>query len=212
MSLNNQKEYWNRVADSKTFTHTVNFQLFESLVNKEICIIDYGCGYGRIVKQLIDLSYTNVTGFDTSFELIDRGKRGGNLPIYCIDEAHDLPLENGSADCILLFAVLTCIPSNQAQLELINILYSKLAIGGLLYVSDYYLQESLDEVKEYHYFNNDEDNFGVFSLDEGATFRHHTKAWIRQLFSKFSIISNDRIRVKTMNGSNADAFQMFLRK
>lgn len=212
MNVDNQKEYWNRVADGKTFTHPINYSLFESFVNKDSCIVDYGCGYGRIVKQLIDSGYKNVAGFDTSQELINRGKRDEDLPIYCIENPKSLPIKDGSADCIFLFAVLTCIPSNKGQTELVDILHSKLSDGGVLYVSDYYLQESSDEVKQYSCLKNDEENFGVFSLAEGATFRHHTKAWISQLFSRFANLSEETVKVKTMNGSEAEAFQLFLRK
>lgn len=212
MNIDDQREYWNRVADIKTFTHSINFHVFENVVNTDSRILDYGCGYGRIVKQLLDLGFSNVIGVDTSRELINRGKRSSDLPIYCIDNPVEIPVENNSVDCILLFAVLTCIPSNKGQTELIKILHSKLIDGGVLYISDYYLQPSSDEVNRYNYLNDEEDNYGVFTLPEGAIFRHHTREWIQNLVSDFSIVFENKIEVKTMNGSTAEAFQLLLRK
>jgi SAM-dependent methyltransferase len=197
---------------SKTFTHPVDIKLLETLLDKESIILDYGCGYGRIVKQLYDLGFINVIGFDTSGKLIDRGKRENDLPIFYIENPIDLPIENNSVDCILLFAVLTCIPSNNGQLELIKLISSKLKKGGILYISDYYLQDNSTEVNKYQYLNKDEENFGVFALEEGVTCRHHTKEWIMKLISSFTVLSEINIEVKTMNGNLAKAFQLLVQK
>ncbi len=55
MNIDNQTKYWNKVAYTKTFTHPVNLTLLSQLIKKDEKIVDYGCGYGRIVKQLTDL-------------------------------------------------------------------------------------------------------------------------------------------------------------
>lgn len=212
MSIDNQKEYWDEVAEVKTFTHPVDLDLFRQLVDKQVKILDFGCGYGRVVKLLIDAGYKDVIGFDTSRELINRGKNLDKLPLFHIENPSDLPVEDDSVDCILLFAVLTCIPSNQGQAKLFKLLRSKLKAGGLMYISDYYLQEASTETDRYGYLNEDKNNFGVFTLTEGVTFRHHTKEWISNLTKDLKILMEKPIQVLTMNGHLATGFQIIAQK
>jgi SAM-dependent methyltransferase len=212
MNIDNQKEYWNEVAESKTFTHPINIELINQFLNKQSIIIDFGCGYGRIVNELKDLGFQNVCGFDTSKELIARGKAENNLSLYHIENPKELLVEDNSVDCIILFAVLTCIPSNEGQINLINLLLSKLKNGGIIYISDYYLQEKSVEVERYEYLNGDENNFGVFKLPEGVTFRHHTKEWIKILMKDFEILTENPLIVKTMNGNIGNGFQIIGKK
>jgi len=212
MDINNQSSYWDSVADVKTFTHPVDVPLLSAHLRKDAVIADYGCGYGRVVQMLCDAGFTNVQGYDTSAELIARGKREGVTGLKHIVTPNDLPLLPATVDCILLFAVLTCIPGNDGQDALVKLLHSKLKPGGLLYVSDYYLQPASGEMERYESLNGDDMNYGVFSLPEGATFRHHTPEWIRELFADFSLVHDVRVPVRTMNGADAEAFQLLLRK
>jgi SAM-dependent methyltransferase len=208
MDLDNQKEYWDEVAEIKTFTHPIDLELIDLFLNKQSVIVDFGCGYGRIVKQLTDLGFENVSGFDTSKELIARGISENNLNLFHIENPTDLKLEDNSVDCIILFAVLTCIPSNAGQNSIINLLLSKLKKGGILYISDYYIQEKSVEVGRYEYLNGDPNNFGVFKLPEGAIFRHHTKEWIKTLTKDFEVLIENPLIVTTMNGNIANGFQI----
>lgn len=210
--MNENAKYWNKVANEKTFTHPLNISLLEKFVYKDSCIVDYGCGYGRIVDELNEIGFTNVQGFDFSIELINRGNKNGIENIFQIDSVTDLPIENNSVDCFLLFAVLTCIADNKSQMELIKILFSKLKAGGIIYISDYYLQTDSIEVERYQYLNNDKENLGVFLLPEGAMFRHHTQEWIKLLLKDFEIVNDNMIDVKTMNGNSAEAFQILAQK
>jgi len=111
-----------------------------------------------------------------------------------------------------LFAVLTCIPANEGQRQLVEILHQRLRPGGFLYISDYYLQDNTNEVKQYYSLQDDPDNYGVFSLPEGVVFRHHTKEWIKELLQDFEMVTEKMIPVTTMNGHTAEAFQLLARK
>lgn len=210
--VEDQRDYWNKVAHEKTFTHPLNVDVLKTYLPMDSFVSDYGCGYGRTVKELLSLGYPNVSGHDTSKELINRGRAEDHLPIYhmeCID-FWEVPEE--SLDGIILFAVLTCIPSNEGQKNLIEILYSKLKKGGILYISDYYLQHDPNNKKDYSFFNNDPNNYGVFSSSDGAILRHHTPEWIQQLLIPFKILQELEIDVFTMNGNSAKGFQMIVEK
>ncbi len=212
MSLTDQSAYWNKVSHSKTFTHPLNIDLLRTFVTPESLIVDYGCGYGRVVKMLKEAGCNKVTGFDTSIELVRRGIAEGCCELHHFTTLAELPLEDGSVDCFLLFAVMTCIPENAAQMALMKTLFSKLRSGGVIYISDYYLQPNSTEFVTYDTLNGDPDNYGVFSLPEGATFRHHTHEWIKKLVGAFAVVVENAVPVSTMNGAKAEAFQMILKK
>lgn len=211
-TIDNQKEYWNKVASVKTFTHPLDEKMLLNYITKKDKILDYGCGYGRIVKLLKETGFENVLGVDTSTELVNRGNTENQLTLQAINSVEEIAKLPNQFDCILVFAVLTCIPSNHGQRELINKLHSKLSDKGYLYISDYYLQDDVSEIGRYEYFNRDSENYGVFSLPEGATFRHHTQEWIKTLLASFRIVEEKRIDVKTMNGHSAKAFQLIAQK
>lgn len=206
--MERQQDYWNRVANEKTFTHPIDLELAGRYLARDARVVDYGCGYGRVVKEIEEAGYNNVTGFDTSEALIARGRAAGVLNINSIASVEELPVADGSVNMILLFAVLTCIPSNEEQRELIRLLRSKLGDRGVLYISDYYLQRGSTEMERYENLNGDKDNYGVFTLPEGATFRHHTREWIAELLADFKIMEERAIAVRTMNGHTAEAFQI----
>jgi len=212
MTLDNQYQYWDKVAAQKIFTHPIDIDMLLRYAGKDATILDYGCGYGRVVQLLLDEGFGNVGGCDTSAELINRGLQNGVAGLFHIDTPASLSVADGSVDCILLFAVLTCIPPNDAQRKLIQQLHSKLKPGGILYISDYYLQHDTTEVSRYEYLNNDPANYGVFTLPEGVTFRHHTREWVASLLSAFSIEEGHMVEVRTMNGHVAEAFQVIGRK
>ena len=212
MNIDNQVEYWNEVADKKEFTHPLDLQLIKKYFEKDNLILDYGCGYGRIVCQLMDQGFNNIIGFDTSSELIKRGTSTKNLPIHHIESFKELPIKNEKLDSVILFAILTCIPSNKGQKKLVKHLYSKLKHGGILYLSDYYLQKDSEEIERYEYLNGDSENYGVFTLNEGVTFRHHPKKWIIELLENFELVEEKNIEVVTMNGHKAEGFQIIVKK
>jgi hypothetical protein len=51
--------------------------------------------------------------------------------------------------------------------------------------------------------------YGVFDLREGATVRHHQRAWIDTLTKDYELLDLEEIQVHTMNGHPATAFQWF---
>ena len=212
-ALNNQKDYWDKVAGAKTFTHPLDPDILTGFFEKNFRILDYGCGYGRLASALYTDGFMSTTGVDTSAELIKRGKSlYPELNLIHISDVQALHKFETDFDAVLLFAVLTCIPGNEGQKQLIDILRKRLRKNGLIYISDYYLQESAGEAGRYNLLENDPDNYGVFSLPEGVVFRHHTKEWIKELLQDFDILSEKMIPVKTMNGSTAEAFQLLARK
>jgi len=211
-NIDNQHEYWDSVAWDKVFTHPINMELFKANVSIESRILDYGCGYGRTVRELSDSDYRNVVGVDSSPLMIERGHSiYPNLNLEVLLDTH-LPYDDGSFDAIILFAVLTCIPTNVGQKDLVKNLSRLLRPGGVIYISDYCLQADERNLQRYGKFAEEFGIYGVFRLPEGAVVRHHSLAWIKSLLFEFEMIDLSRIEVATMNGNPAEVFQYLGRK
>ena len=212
IDLNNQNQYWDSVAWEKTFTHPLDIDVFRDQVPTESRILDYGCGYGRTVNELLNHGYPNVVGIDSSCLMIERGHRMyPDLDLQVLP-ASGLPYPDESFDAVFLFAVLTCIPTDEGQRNLLNNLTRLLRPGGLLYLSDYYLQDDARNRERYERFATEFGVYGVFRLPEGTTVRHHSVEWIETLTSEFKVIHLSEMTVNTMNESLAKRFQCMGKK
>jgi len=113
--LDSQAAYWNGVAEEKTFTHALDVERFKRFVPLDADVLDFGCGYGRIGNTLHALGYRNVVGLDLSAKMIARGRTiypHIHLKTATPERWPGLP---ESFDMVILFAVLTCIPTNTGQ-------------------------------------------------------------------------------------------------
>jgi len=206
-SLENQTRYWDSVAYRKDFSHPLDVPLLCSAVSRAACILDYGCGYGRICQQLTEIGFPCVIGADPSLRMLQRGRQEHpHLNLHQIDSLQ-LPYKNETFDVVLLFAVLTCIPTNAGQTRVVQEISRVLRPGGLLYISDVLLQKDERNYSRYDEFAQEFDHYGVFRLPEGAVLRHHDLNWIKSLTSGFHQVALNRLTVTTMNGHSAMAFQ-----
>lgn len=210
--LDCQTEYWDRCAGEREFTHPLDFERFKRFVAPEAQILDYGCGYGRICWELHRNGYRNVIGVDSAENMIREGsRRFPDLDLRHV--THHPPLfSDESFEAILLFAVLTCIPSDDGQRRLIDSIARMLRRGGVLYVSDYFLQTNQRNRQRYVRFEPMFGTFGVFRLPDGAVLRHHTRAWIEQLLMRFRMMSLEETTAPTMHGNASAIFQYLGRK
>ncbi|MGR6973560.1 class I SAM-dependent methyltransferase [Streptomyces cynarae] len=211
--LGSQIEYWDSVGATKTFTHPVNLDWLEG-VNRNARVLDYGCGYGRVMAELSEHGFRDVSGVDLSPTLIARGRRlRPDLPFAVLETPPVVSCPSGSFDVVLLFAVLTCVPEDGAQRELVGELMRVLAPGGLLYISDVVLQDDeRNRVRYAAYGENSGAPYGVFAADDGAVFRHHDIADLHAVLSGFDLVDERRIDVVTMNGHRSQAVQLLARK
>jgi SAM-dependent methyltransferase len=120
-----------------------------------------------------------------------------------------LPFGDGTFDVVVLFAVLTCIPSDTGQTHLMAELRRVLRNGGLIHICDYPLQSDDRNRDRYRESADEFGTYGVFRLPDGGVVRHHDMAWIRSLTSQFAMVHLSEIPVRTMNGNAALAFRYF---
>ncbi len=209
VDLDRQLEYWNTEGPQKPFGHPLNLERLSQWLSPDSCILDFGCGYGRSLGELFKSGYRNLIGFDFSPAMIANARaRFPEIKFHEV-QSETLPLSDASADAALLFSVLTCVPTDDGQRALIGELHRVLRPGGLLYISDLWLQSDERNVTRYARDEAKYGRYGVFDLPEGVTVRHHDHEWIETLIKDFETIALDNIEVLTMNRNPAKAFQWF---
>jgi SAM-dependent methyltransferase len=207
-----QLDYWNQAAASKTFMHPLNIALLLEYVVHDACVVDYGCGYGRLCAKLHDAGFTRLLGVDFSEAMIARARQA--VPEAAFDVIRDtrLALPDRSVDAVLLFAVLTCVPARAAQQAIVDELSRVLRPGGIVYLSDYPLQCDERNIERYKKHATSDDGYGVFTTDDGAVVRHHASGWFDDVFRGFKRESNADVEVVTMNGHSSTGYQAIFRK
>jgi SAM-dependent methyltransferase len=211
--VDDQRPYWNEIGSRKTFTHPIERDWLARFVRPSDRILDYGCGYGRVFREFADVGYAHSTGIDFSAAAIVRG-RGPHpeLDLRVVDTL-PIPLEAGSFDVVLLFAVLTCIPDDDGQQAVTSECRRLLRENGLLYISDMPLQ-STDEYRA-RYARGAAARpgvYGVFETSDGAVVRHHDEARLESWMRGFELLVRRDIDVMTMNGTACKAVQLLASK
>lgn len=205
--LNSQTPYWDAVARTKTFTHPLDTEWLAT-VPPDAAVLDYGCGYGRLTEDLRALGFTDVTGVDTSAGMIDRARQEHPDSAFgVITHPPSVPYPDDSFDLVLLFAVLTCVPTDDAQRAIMSEIARVLRPGGLIYLSDIPLQEDPRSRDRYAKWAPTYTTVGVFETDDGAVCRHHTPEHFAELLADLDVIESRLVDVRTMNGNRTTASQ-----
>ncbi len=201
-----QKTYWDQAAAEKEFTTPFQQKAFCKFVHPNDYILDIGCGYGRTLNELQQLGYTNLHGMDFSSAMIRRGRtQFPSLDLRVMDKGI-IPLCDSSVDAVILFAVLTCIRSDDDQKTLMAEIRRILKPGGIVYVNDFLINTDVRNQKRYEQFEPVYHNYGVFALPEGAVCRHHKEKWIKELLHSFSEKEYAHLTFTTMNGHTSNGF------
>ncbi len=201
-----QEEYWNSVSGKKEFTTPFQAEEFSKYVSRDQMILDVGCGYGRTLNELYHHGYRNLIGVDFSNGMIQRGRQQyPRLDLRVIKEA-ETGLPDDSVDAVILFAVLTCIRTNEEQAALLAEIRRVLRPHGILYVNDFLLNTDERNLLRYEKYKETCGVYGVFELPEGAVCRHHEEAWIKELLKDFTEQEYRHLTFTTMNGNQSKGF------
>ncbi|MYT73739.1 MULTISPECIES: class I SAM-dependent methyltransferase [unclassified Streptomyces] len=215
--LDSQVPYWDGVAASKTFTHPLHPPWLNELggtgdESGRTAVLDYGCGYGRTLGELAGHGFRDLTGVDSSPGMIERARRLHlTMRFAVLDAPPELPFQDAAFDAVLLFAVLTCVPGDDAQRRLVGELRRVLRPGGVLYVSDLLFQ---DDERDRARYDRDADRYGrygVFETSDGAVCRHHSREWLTTLLGAFDVVATRAVPVATMNGHRSTGVQILAR-
>jgi len=212
-----QISYWDAAAATKTFTHPLHLPWLAG-ISRQAPILDYGCGYGRTMDELERHGFRDLTGADISPAMIERAQHlHPAMHFTTLDTPPAVPSPDADFDVVLLFAVLTCVPGDEAQRRLIAELHRVLKPGGILYVSDLLLQDDERNRSRYDDYatlngGHSDVSYGVFPTGDGAVCRHHSREWLTALLAGFEGIGSRTVTVFTMNGHESTGIQILARK
>lgn len=218
-TLDNTEEliqHWDSIAGKKEFTSDLDLSMLHNHAGDKADILDYGCGYGRlfpiITKKKPGYHYV---GFDPSSKMIEEAQtRHPDIPFHSnFDSLRESTPENGF-DVVVMVSVLTAVPSNLKQKELIDNVCALLKKDGILIVNDFVVnrdQRNLDRYaaarQKYNY------PYGVFELEDGMLLRHHTEIYLHTLLEEcFEVLKYENGVFKTMNGNFSNAAKIVARK
>ena len=201
-----QKEYWNKVSETKQFSTPFQIDEFSKYVKKDDVILDVGCGYGRTLNELYTKGYKNLIGIDFSKGMIERAKKINSDIDFRVMNNSKIDLPDNSVDSVILLAVLTCIVEDKEQEYLVSEIYRVLKKGGAIYINDFLLNNDERNLNRYNEFKNKYNKYGVFELPEGAVCRHHDKEWIKELLKDFKKMIFKEVVYTTMNGNKSNGF------
>ena len=201
-----QKEYWNKVANEKKFTISVSMELLKKYLTPSSRILDFGCGYGRILQELKKNGFLNLVGVDIAENMIEIAK--ANLPgiDFKTNVGTDIPYDDSYFDCVIAAAVLTCIPGNDDQKRLVAEIKRVLKLDGIVYICDFLINQDQRNINRYDKYKQKHGPYGIFEIGEGVVLRHHTLEWIDNLTSSFTKLLFEEKTFTTMNNHISNGF------
>lgn len=208
------QKFWNEVGSEKNFNDPFFLDKFSSHVNKDSDIIEYGCGYGRILNNLWNQGYQKLTGFDFAPKMLEKGNSlFPQLNLQLIKETGKISLEDAVVDATILSTVLCCNPQKTEQEKIINEIHRILRPGGILYFCDFLITPSEKYLPRYEqYAKPGDDDFGVYRTNEGVLVCHFSTHSIFRLLRHFDILWLEQIDDQTMNGNSVRTVHLIAQK
>jgi SAM-dependent methyltransferase len=206
-----QRGYWDSIAEDAEFTHPVDPGWLKDYCGPDEAILDYGCGYGRVLADLRDEGYHKLYGVDPSPRMIARARREVTGVDFQILDGVEAAFDDNSFDLVLLVAILTCVPDSDDQRAIVDETSRLLKTGGFLYVSDFPLQDDERNLTRYRRYEDLGFDYGTFEIDDGRTvMRHHAREHFETLFSGFGLVGEDAFSLVTMKGHPATGIRLML--
>ena len=69
------QQYWNDIGAKKVFEDPLYLDKLQPFLSSTAQIVEYGCGYGRMMGILKSAGYHNLIGFDFAPNMITRGRK-----------------------------------------------------------------------------------------------------------------------------------------
>ncbi|WP_291326608.1 bifunctional 2-polyprenyl-6-hydroxyphenol methylase/3-demethylubiquinol 3-O-methyltransferase UbiG [Desulfovibrio sp. UCD-KL4C] len=205
-------KYWEDKGALKNFSTPVKFDELKKYVSRDAAVLDVGCGYGRVMEILLDEGFINIKGVEPSVALRQRhADAGGKFDIRPLENGI-IPYKDGSVDAVLLVAVLTCIPENKGQDQLVSEINRVLKPGGVLYINDFLLNTDERNIERYNLFLKQYGTYGVFEIEGRGVLRHFADERIKQLLGSFEELEHEKVVYTTMNGNRSNGFYYIGRK
>src|SRR5579871_1909725 len=100
------EEYWNSIGSKKDFEDPLYLDKLGRFISKDSRIVEYGCGYGRLLRILKSEGYENQIGFDFSSKMIERGRaENPDIDLHLLAKNGIIPLEDQSTHLVIMSTV-----------------------------------------------------------------------------------------------------------
>jgi len=128
---------WKRVAPGITFSLPACVSELSAVVRPDARLIEIGCGYGRVCRELCDHGFVNVTGYDSSAAMIGRGRLEFPELVLRHCSGTPLPERDGGADAVVCCALLTSVPDPEERRMIVRECHRLLRPGGVLHLIEF---------------------------------------------------------------------------
>jgi len=207
------QEYWNEVGSKKDFEDPVYLDKLSKFLSLSSQIVEYGCGYGRMMKILKSGGYEHLLGFDFALNMVKRGrKENPDLDLRLLEKQGAIPVRDESVDGVVMSTVLCCMIDPKESTQLMAEIHRILKKKGILYITDFLLCEHPKYQEKYAQGDKKFGIWGVYTTNENLTVRHYTTRIIMDLLSAFDIQWFEQFDFKTMNQNPARTFHCIARK
>lgn len=207
------QQYWNDIGSKKIFEDPLYLEKLAPYLSPTAQIIEYGCGYGRMMRILKSAGYHNLVGFDFAPNMITRGlNENPDLDLKLIKKTGTIPCDNETIDAVVMSTVLCCITDEQALAALMQEIARVLKRKGVLYITDFLICEHPRYQEKYAIGLQQFGTWGVYTTNENLTVRHFTTKAIMDLLSVFDIQWFEQFDFKTMNQNPARTFHCIAKK
>lgn len=207
------QQYWNDIGAKKVFEDPLYLDKFSLFLSSTAQIVEYGCGYGRMMRLLKAAGYSNLIGFDFAPKMIERGfKENPDLDLRLLDKSEVIPCEDESIDALVMSTVLCCITEEQKLFALVDEVKRILKKGGVLYIADFLICEHSRYQDKYILGLQKFGIWGIYTTQENLTVRHYTTKFLMNLLNSFDIQWFEQFDFKTMNQNPARTFHCIAKK
>lgn len=207
MTVLTSQHYWNSIGSQKEFEDPLYLEKLSPFLHTESKIIEYGCGYGRLMHILKERGYLNLTGFDFAENMIARGKRTyPHLDLQLLAESGTIPCPNESVDAVVMSTVLCCMIDAAEQASLLKEAWRVLKYQGVIYISDFLICEDARYKEKYAEGFEKFGKWGIYTTSENLVVHHMTAQALFELLKEFDIQWFEQFDFKTMNQNPARTF------
>ncbi|MDG1772121.1 MAG: class I SAM-dependent methyltransferase [Oceanicoccus sp.] len=189
------QDEWNNVAKGVNFNLEIDLHRFSNKVSSESRILDFGCGYGCIIKQLWDNGYKNIAGVDSSAKMIERGNIQYPYLELSLVSGNTLSIHDNSFDVVVVCAVFTCITSLEIRVAQFNEIFRILKPNGLLHMVEFCAESSKE-----------------FTSEVGVPMLHSSPNELRNLVNSMQVTHEEVVNTETLGGRKASSYSLFARK
>jgi ubiquinone/menaquinone biosynthesis C-methylase UbiE len=207
------QQYWNDIGAKKVFEDPLYIDKLQPFLSSTAQIVEYGCGYGRMMRILKSAGYHNLIGFDFAPNMITRGLRENpDLDLRLLERAGAIPINDESIDAVVMSTVLCCITDEQKLIELMAEIRRVLKKQGVLYITDFLICDHPRYQDKYASGLEQFGEWGIYTTNENLTVRHYTTQLIMKLLKSFDVQWFEQFDFKTMNQNPARTFHCIAKK